>query len=182
MEDCLIVVDMQNDFISGVLGSEEAQRIVPNVCNKIKEYKDAGKPVFYTMDLHSNERNEYSRAYDDLQEGKNIPLHCVYGTEGFSLHRDIRQFVEQATDTFFKYTFGYPDWGEEAEIFCQFNSIEIIGLCTDICVISNALMLRSIYPEHKITVDASCCAGSTPYLHTCALAVMESCCINIVVS
>ena len=164
----LIVVDMQKDFIDGSLGSKEAQAIVENVRNKIKNFD--GK-VFFTRDTHHED-------YMDTFEGKNLPVrHCIENTEGWEINAGLKDLTGNAT-VINKPTFGFTDWasviGETPE------SIEICGLCTDICVISNALILRAIYPEVPMTADSSCCAGVTPEKHEAALNVMESCQIRVI--
>lgn len=174
----LIVVDMQNDFIDGALGTPEAAAIVPNVKKKIKDYFERMDAIVFTQDTHF-------KGYLDSHEGKYLPIpHCVWGSDGWKIPRDIDYPYLRHLD---KYTFGYTMWGSlrlavnglEYTIR-SFDDIEIIGLCTDICVVSNALMLRSLFPELDITVDASCCAGTTPERHKAALEVMRSCQINII--
>ena len=177
MKDCLIVIDMQNDFIDGVLGSEEAKRIVPKVHEKIMQYDGAGKTIIFTQDIH------FSKQYERIVEGKRVPKHCMMGTEGARIPKDVADFnlLKDSHRIFMKHAFGFPEWGSRSitELLARFKEIEIIGLCTDICVISNALILRSCYPALEITVDANCCAGSTPEKHVSALDVMESCCITV---
>ena len=162
----LIVIDMQNDFVTGPLGTKEAQAIVPNVKRKIQEYAKRGDKIIFTRDTH------YSN-YLETQEGKMLPVeHCMYTTKGW-------QIVDGLTVPGCKYinkeTFGRNNWNDY-----NYEEIEIIGVCTDICVISNALILKAQFPEVKITVDASCCAGVTPELHDAALKVMRSCQINVI--
>ena len=164
----LIVVDMQKDFIDGSLGSKEAVAIVENVKNRIKDFD--GK-VFFTRDTHQPD-------YLNTFEGKNLPVeHCIENTPGWEICAELKELADKAT-VINKPTFGYTDWasliGEQPE------SIEICGLCTDICVISNALILRAIYPEVPMTADSSCCAGVTPEKHEAALNVMESCQIKVI--
>lgn len=168
MENTLIVVDMQNDFINGSLGTKEAQAIVSNVANKIKEYKDAGKQVIFTRDTHSEN-------YLNTYEGKHLPVtHCVKNTFGWQVS-DKLDFDIEKDILIDKPTFGWLHWND-----FEFDSVEICGLCSDICVISNALIIRANYPEIDITVDASCCAGSTPERHKAAMEVMKSCQINVI--
>lgn len=169
MRDVLIVIDMQNDFIDGSLGTPEAQAIVPKVKEKIEKYKEAGKDVIFTKDTHFEN-------YLDTFEGKNLPVeHCIKGTEGWEINKELNTKVH--TNIIHKRTFGYLDW----DIHIDDNkTIEIIGLCTDICVVSNALILRAIFPNNIITVDASCCAGVTPEKHKAALEVMKSCQIEVI--
>ena len=168
MENTLIVVDMQNDFIDGSLGTKEAQAIVPNVANKIKEYKDAGKQVIFTRDTHPED-------YLNTYEGKHLPVvHCVKNTCGWQVS-DKLDFDIEKDILIDKTTFGWLHWND-----FKFDSVEICGLCSDICVISNALIIRANYPEIDITVDVSCCAGVTPERHKAAMEVMKSCQINVI--
>ena len=162
----LIVVDMQNDFIDGALGTKEAQAIVPNVKKKIKEYKSRGDEIIFTRDTH--EAN-----YLDTNEGKHLPVeHCIYGTHGWEIANGLE--VENCWYVN-KPTFGWTHWNKH-----DFNEVEIIGLCTDICIVSNALILKATFPEIKITVDASCCAGVTPESHKAALTTMKMCQIDVI--
>lgn len=169
MENTLIVVDMQNDFIDeSLLGTKEAQAIVPNVANKIKEYKDAGKQVIFTRDTHPEN-------YLETYEGKHLPVtHCVKNTTGWQIS-DKLDFDIENDILIDKPTFGWLHWND-----FKFDSVEICGLCSDICVISNALIIRANYPEIDITVDVSCCAGVTPERHKAAMEVMKSCQINVI--
>lgn len=177
MRKTLIVVDMQNDFIDGSLGTKEAVAIVPNVKKKIEAYIQNGDEVIFTRDTHH-------KNYLETNEGKNLPVvHCVEGTDGWKIPTDIDIPECEHID---KPTFGWDCWDIEITDSDgsfhdrHLNEIEIVGLCTDICVVSNALILKSMYPEVKITVDASCCAGATPDKHKAALTVMKCCQINIV--
>jgi nicotinamidase-related amidase len=169
--EILVVVDMQKDFVDGALGTPEAVKIVPRVVEKIKNFK--GK-VFYTRDTHAEN-------YMESQEGKNLPvIHCVEGTKGWNIIPEIEAI--RTGEVIDKPTFGSKElamtlrhMNEASEI----NSITLIGLCTDICVISNALTLKAFLPETPIQVDASCCAGVTPESHTRALEAMKMCHIQI---
>ena len=177
----LIVVDMQNDFVDGVLGTPEAQAIVSNVAKKVKEYANNDDIVIYTKDTHYDN-------YLDTMEGKKLPVpHCIKGTYGWG----ISQAVDIMYDRAFvvdKPTFGYLGWERTLndviisvyEKYTEIDSIELIGLCTDICVISNAMILKAAYPETPIIVDASCCAGVTPQSHKNALEAMKMCQIDVV--
>ncbi len=157
----LIVVDMQNDFIDGSLGTKEAQAIVPNVKEKIQEYKNRGDEIIFTRDTHQSD-------YLDTPEGKKLPVvHCIEGTKGWQIADSLE--VEGCT-YIDKPTFGWTHWNERT-----FQEIEMIGLCTDICVVSNALILKATFPSVEITVDASCCAGVTPQTHLAALETMKMC-------
>lgn len=168
MRDTLIVIDMQNDFIDGSLGTKEAVAIVPNVAKKIKEYRDAGKQVIFTRDTHFPN-------YLDTYEGKHLPVtHCVRNTIGWQIS-DKLDFDVDHDVLIDKITFGWLNWNDFG-----FDSVEICGLCTDICVVSNALIIRANYPDIDITVDASCCAGVTPEQHKAALEVMKSCQIEVI--
>ncbi|MCR5337340.1 MAG: cysteine hydrolase [Lachnospiraceae bacterium] len=164
MKEVLIVVDMQNDFIDGSLGSKEATMIVGNVRSKIQSYLDAGKKVIYTKDTHPEN-------YLETYEGKHLPVvHCVKETPGWQISSEL-PWDETLCSAVEKGTFGFLAW---KELLSDVTDIEICGLCTDICVISNALILRAIYPDKDIFVDAKCCAGVTPELHDAALKVMAS--------
>ena len=168
MKKTLIVIDMQNDFIDGSLGSKEAQAIVPNVKKKIEEYKSCDYDIIFTRDTHTPD-------YMNTNEGKNLPVeHCIYGTNGWNI-ADGLEPVDYACDYINKPTFGWTRWNEYV-----FEEIELVGLCTDICVVSNALILKAMFPETKITVDASCCAGVTPESHKAALTTMKMCQINVI--
>lgn len=175
----LIVVDMQNDFIDGALGTPEAVAIVPNVKKKIKEYRQRNDTIVFTQDTHLEEN------YSNTHEGKFLPIpHCIYGTYGREIYKNLDDNIDIHLD---KFTFGYIEWDyfnvkkqDEILSLWDFDEIEIIGLCTDICVISNALIIRSESPDVDITVDASCCAGTTPERHKAALEVMKSCHINVI--
>ena len=162
----LVVVDMQNDFIDGALGTPEAQAIVPRVVEKIK-----------TKDTHYAD-------YLDTQEGKLLPVpHCIAETYGWNIEKNVQNALDEREEvyTYEKETFGSVDLGAALDLVWDDNLDEIIlvGLCTDICVISNALLIKAYLSDVKITVDASCCAGTTPERHKNALAAMKMCQINI---
>ena len=170
MKKILIVVDMQYDFIYGSLGTPEAEAIVANVEHKINEYRGWGHPVIFTKDLHWP---DYMRTH----EGKHLPVpHCMVGDQ---LGKSLVVEPEWGESIINKSTFGYDGWRYGFEIGTP-DAIELCGVCTDICVVSNALLLRSMYPEVDIIVDAKCCAGTTPEHHNAALLVMKSCHIDIV--
>ncbi len=161
----LIVVDMQNDFIDGSLGTKEALAIVDNVKAKIKEYKENGDEVIFTRDTHHEN-------YMETNEGHYLPVvHCIENTEGWEIREGLYFEGAKIID---KPAFGYTGWGN-----FKFDEIEIIGLCTDICVVSNALILKALNPEIKISVDPKCCAGVTPDSHNAALETMKMCQIEI---
>lgn len=167
----LIVIDMQNDFIDGPLGSPEAVAIVPRVQKKIEEYVASGNNVIFTRDTHSDN-------YLESNEGKHLPVsHCIRNTNGWCIHKDIQS--QFGTAIINKFTFGYLEWSAFSDLL-DVDEIELVGVCTDICVVSNALILKATYPEVKITVDASCCAGVTPESHMAALTTMKMCQINVI--
>ena len=172
MRKLLLVIDMQNDFIDGALGTREAEAIVENVKAKIRTYP--ARNVIATMDTH--EKN-----YLQTQEGKNLPVeHCIRGTKGWNIREDIAEILTE-TKIYEKPTFGSMRLAEELKTLSETEEIELelAGLCTDICVISNALLLKAMMPEVKISVDASCCAGVTPESHTAAITAMRSCQIDV---
>ena len=172
----LLVVDMQNDFIDGVLGTPEAKRIVPNVVKKIKEYVAAGDKIIVTQDMH------FGKKYYKSLEHEMLPPHCVKGTKGANIHRDVWKALNgYEFDLFDKFTFGSSDAVDKLNNSrAKETVVEIVGVCTDICVISNALMARTKIPNLNIVVDASCCAGTTPANHKAALEVMKSCLIKVI--
>ena len=182
----LVVVDMQNDFIDGALGTPEAQAIVPKVVQKIEDFDGE---IFHTQDTHYGD-------YLDTQEGKLLPVkHCLCQTAGWGLHPLIADaFLRKDSETarirgLWKETFGSVELGEQLRYEYEQSKngkskdscfeIVLVGLCTDICVISNALLLKAFLPDAKITVDASCCAGVTPERHRNALEAMKACQIFI---
>lgn len=165
MKRTLIVVDMQNDFISMAMGSAEAEAILPAVKEKIARYAARGDEIIYTRDTHGED-------YLDTPEGRKLPVvHCVRGTEGWQLAEGIYIPGSRIID---KPTFGWTGWGSES-----FEAVELVGLCTDICVVSNALILRALFPDAEISVDPGCCAGVTPESHEAALCVMKMCQIDV---
>ena len=172
MRKILVVVDMQNDFIDGALGTAEAVAIVENVKARIREYDPAD--VFVTMDTHAPD-------YLETQEGRNLPVeHCIKGTKGWQIRSDIASLLPD-WHIYEKPTFGSVALAKDmAEIASKEEiEIEVLGLCTDICVVSNALMLKAYMPEVQISVDPSCCAGVTPESHEAALKTMQMCQIRI---
>lgn len=162
----LIVVDMQKDFVNGALGTKEAEAIVENVKNKIKEFQKNGDKIIFTRDTHFDN-------YLETNEGKNLPIkHCVKDSDGWQIVEGLE--VENAI-YINKPTFGYTEWSK----YELGDEIEIIGLCTDICVVSNALIIKALYPNANVTVDSKCCAGVTHETHEAALKTMKMCQINI---
>ena len=167
----LVVVDMQKDFVDGALGTPEAQAIVDNVVKKVKEAKEAGDQIIFTMDTHETN-------YLETTEGKNLPVeHCIRETSGWKLIPQLRPLTAD-TKIVQKPTFGSTQLSYLVAIG-DYEEIELIGLYTDICVISNALLLKATVPETPIIVDASCCAGVTPQSHQNALEAMKMCQIII---
>lgn len=171
MRKILIVIDMQNDFIDGTLGTPEAQAIVPEVKDKIKRCLTEKYDIVFTRDTHSEN-------YLETNEGKNLPVpHCIKGTDGWQIKEELCYDDMYCVN---KSTFGYLNWNLLGIDFNDVESIEIIGVCTDICVVSNALILKAMYPNIDIMVDASCCAGVTPETHKAALTTMKMCQINVI--
>ena len=172
MQKVLVVVDMQNDFIDGALGTKEAVAIVPGVKEKIENFDGV---VLFTRDTHET-------YYLDTQEGKKLPVpHCIRDTEGWQIRSELDAL--RKTEPIDKETFGSTDscrrTGGNVDEDNEIESITFVGLCTDICVISNALLAKASLPEVPIIVDAKCCAGVTPESHENALKAMEACQIQI---
>ena len=171
MKKLLVVIDMQNDFLTGVLGSETASSILPNVINKIKQYKNTGDTIVFTKDTHSDN-------YLQTKEGENLPIpHCMYESKGWEFPDELLPHTKDCL-CFFKPSFGSTALGEFVKE-THFDQIEVIGVCTDICVITNTLLLKSFSPESEIIVDSSCCAGVTKEHHNIALEAMKQCHITI---
>lgn len=167
----LIVIDMQNDFIDGSLGTKEAVAIVPNVAKKITSARAAGETIIFTRDTHQ-------KCYLETQEGKNLPvLHCVEGSDGWQISSKLEVGDSRI---FNKPSFGSMELADYVATLNDLEEIEFVGLCTGICVISNAFILKAKLPEVKITVDASCCACVTPESHKTALSAMKLCQINVI--
>lgn len=171
----LVVVDMQNDFVSGVLGTARAQSIVPAVVEKIEAYKTNEGYIVYTMDTHAE-------SYLDTQEGKKLPVkHCIYHSEGWNLNQDIARALQGAKSVdkaeaveYQKGVFGAWSLGEDVKRWeAEVESIEFVGVCTGICVISNVILVKTALPEMPVIVDAACCACVTPESHITALDAME---------
>ena len=177
----LIVVDMQNDFIKGDLGTPEAELILNNVELKIQEYQAQNNPIYFTRDTH------YPKYLSTL-EGKNLPIyHCLFMTEGWNIHDSIKKYSDDSL-VIDKFTFGSLQLPELISSLLQkqnkteldIEEIEIIGLCTDVCVIANAIILKTYFPNRIITVDAKCCAGTSVMNHNIALQAMKNLQINII--
>lgn len=174
MKKFLVVVDMQKDFVDGSLGSSEAQKIVKNVVRKIEDFSGE---ILVTFDTHYEN-------YLESAEGKKLPVeHCIKGTLGFELSEKVKKALENKEyETLEKPTFGslrLPEIIKEKAQGEDFT-VELVGLCTDICVVSNALILKANFPEAEISVDSSCCAGVTVESHNAALLTMKSCQINVI--
>lgn len=173
MRKILVVVDMQNDFIDGSLGTAEAVAIVPAVKEKITAAVAEGKEIIFTRDTHGVD-------YLSTFEGKYLPVeHCIEGTFGWEIRKELEEAAKDAV-VYNKPTFGITDWKEKLGDLTEEDEIEVCGLCTDICVLSNALILRAYYPFVEITVDAKACAGVTPDTHNAALASMGCCQIQVI--
>lgn len=166
----LLVIDMQNDFVTGALANEEAQKIIKGIQERIELYNDRNWPVFFTRDTHGED-------YMESQEGRMLPVpHCIKGTPGWQI---VDELFDHACDgnTLDKPTFGsnqLPKWIEE-KLGGAPSEIELCGVCTDICVISNGMILKAAFPETRITVEGRICAGVTPESHSTALEAMKSC-------
>ena len=172
MQKLLVVVDMQNDFIDGALGTKEAVAIVPNVKAKIEGFEGS---VLFTRDTHFED-------YMDTQEGHNLPVpHCIKGTEGWEIRSELEAL--RTTEAIDKLTFGSSELPEVIAKLNKENPIEsiiFVGLCTDICVISNVMVTKAFFPEIPVIVDAACCAGVTPESHKNALEAMKVCQVQVV--
>lgn len=165
MKKTLIVVDMQNDFIDMALGTEEAVKIVPKVKEKIADYIKNGNEIIFTRDTHNDD-------YLETSEGRNLPVkHCIKNTKGWEIADGL--YVE-GCKIIDKPNFGWPHWDEE-----NFECVELVGLCTDICVVSNALIIKAMFPEIPVKVDKNCCAGVTLESHASAIKTMQMCQIEI---
>lgn len=166
----LVVVDMQNDFIDGCLGTKEAAAIVDAVRQKILAYRENGDAVIFTRDTHGED-------YLSTQEGQNLPVpHCIRGTPGWEIHESLPVGDCLVVD---KPTFGSVELSHRVSQMQGITAIELIGVCTDICVISNAMLLKAALPEVPVFVDGKCCAGVTPESHENALKAMAVCQIGI---
>ena len=165
MKKTLIVVDMQNDFIDMALGTPEAVAIVPKVKEKILQYAKNGDEIIFTRDTHFEN-------YLQTAEGKKLPVpHCITGTKGWEIADGLYVDGCKIID---KPNFGWPNWKDEI-----LEDVELIGLCTDICVVSNALIIKAAFPDASVKVDSSCCAGVTVATHEAALKTMAMCQIDI---
>lgn len=170
MKICLIIIDMQNDFITGSLGSEEAKAIVPLVKARIEKAIENDEDIYFTKDTHYDD-------YLETKEGNYLPIkHCIEGTPGHNICDDLKPFIKNSTEVFIKNTFGFKDF---PKYLANYDKITLVGLCTDICVVNNALLIKAFYPEKNIIVEQNLCAGSTVENHISALNTMKSCHILI---
>lgn len=173
MKKILVVVDMQKDFVDGALGTKEAVGIVDQAVDKIKGFEGS---IFVTMDTHQDN-------YLETAEGKKLPVpHCIKSTDGWFLNEKVKAALEgKDYKTLEKGTFGSTELADEIRSIKgnEDMEVEFIGLCTDICVVSNVLLIKAYFPEDKITVDAGCCAGVTPQSHKAALETMKMCQIDV---
>ena len=190
MTKILVVVDMQHDFVDGSLGSEAAQVIVPEVVNLIKQFSGRDDEVWATRDTHITEKDQAAWGiypYDKSLEGKKLPVkHCMLGEEGWKIVPDVEEAIQSCENSryFDKPTFGSLSMMEAMEQAISTapdsgDEIHICGLCTDICVVSNALILRAARPNTRIVCHAKACAGTSKEAHEAALAVMRSCQIDV---
>ena len=169
MKKALIVIDMQNDFIDGTLGTPEAQAIVHAVTERVKSAARNGETLIFTQDTHH-------KNYLETAEGKKLPVeHCIKPTHGWAIASPLLPYAKDAV-VLEKPTFGATGLPQQ---IAGCDEITVIGLCTDICVISNAMLLKAFLPEAKICVDSRCCAGVTPESHTRALEAMKMCQIDV---
>ena len=174
MKKLLVVVDMQNDFIDGVLGSPEAQAIVPKVVERVEQAIKNKEDIVFTKDTH------LALSYLNSEEGKHLPIpHCIFPGKGWEICDALKEYAELNKEIW-KYTFG-NDWGMEEDLYYNhYTVIEIIGLDTDFCVLANAMTLKAAYPGAHIVINAACCAGSTPEWHEKALDMLEHCHCEII--
>ncbi len=169
MQRYLIVVDVQNDFVDMALGTKEAVSIIPRVKEKIREYKENGNKIIFTRDTHQSD-------YLSTQEGKYLPVtHCIEESKGWEIYESLDTLDATVIN---KPTFGFLGWKDYIEDGRGLE-IELIGLCTDICVVSNALILKATFPNATVIVDSSCCAGVTVKTHNSALETMKMCQIEV---
>ena len=187
----LFIIDMQNDFIDGSLGSNDAKRIVPNVVKLIQNWSnDKDHAIWYTYDTHMDLNSLTLSKYEDTFEGKMLPVkHCIQNTSGWELNEYVMDEIKNRNSiydrAFQKYTFGSWYMIEEASKYLWENvsskdEIHICGLCTDICVVSNALLLRAKFPNLHIYIHENCCAGTSKEAHDAAIKVMKSCQIEVI--
>lgn len=183
IDKILVAIDVQNDFVTGTLANEEAQKAIPEIVKRVREFGDSGCPIVFTKDSHDDD------LYLSTQEGMKLPVkHCICGTHGRDIVSDVYGVIPQDDElrVIPKRTFGSVDLADyiyqliSAEKYRRIYKIYIVGFCTDICVIANALILKTKMPETEIYVVSKACAGTTPEKHNMALEVMKSCQINVI--
>lgn len=173
MKKILVVIDYQNDFVNGALGFEKAVKLESSIAKKIEQYKNSGDEVVFTFDTHTID-------YLNTQEGRNLPIqHCVKGTHGWELYGKVADFCDDKTSCFEKATFGSMDMANYFKKN-QYDQIELVGVVSNICVISNAVLAKAALPEAQIIVDATCVASNDDNLNIAALDVMESLQVKII--
>lgn len=173
MKKCLIVVDFQNDFINGSLGFPGAEALAPRIAAKIRQYRAEGGEVVFTLDTHGED-------YLTTQEGRNLPFaHCVTGTPGHNLYGEVAELIREPDPKFYKNTFG-SDGLYEFMKSNRYAEIELVGVVSNICVIANAILVKTAQPETPVIVDASCTASGDAALHSAALDVMTGMHIKII--
>ena len=178
--EILILIDMQVDFVSGKLGSKMAMDIVPHVCKKLESYKQKNAFIIATLDTHD-------KNYLNTLEGRYLPVeHCIKGSEGHKIDETLSKLLPSTTVYVEKGAFGSLHLIDVVKNYLQDNhideqnlQIEAVGLCTDICVVSNAILLRSAFPNSRVLVDSACCAGTTKEKHLATLEVLKSCQIDV---
>lgn len=172
MKTALVVIDMQNDFITGVLGNNECRSIVPQVVQRVREAVDEKSDIIFSQDTHQEN-------YSFTQEGRKLPIpHCIQDTDGWKIIPELEEMAVQSGIIFTKDTFGSTSIAEYIKEQ-KYDEVELIGVCTDICVISNAMIIKAFAPEVEISINESCCAGVTPQSHQIAIEAMKACQINI---
>lgn len=173
MKKVLVVIDMQNDFITGVLGNSECRAVVPHVVKRVQEAVNDHTDLLFSQDTHQEN-------YLSTQEGRKLPIpHCIENTDGWNIIPELEETAEQKGIVFKKETFGSRDIAEYVKAH-GYEEVELIGVCTDICVISNAMTIKSFVPEAEISVNEACCAGVTPQSHRTAVEAMKACQINLI--
>lgn len=173
MKEALIVVDYQKDFVDGSLGFSQAVLLEPRICQKIEEYRQRGGEILVTLDTHTSQ-------YLDTQEGKKLPIpHCIRNTPGWNLYGKVQNLISSQDKIFEKPCFGSQELMDYLRQQ-KFDRVELVGIVSNICVISNAVLAKTALPEAEVIVDASCTASNDPTLHEKALDVMESVQISVI--
>lgn len=172
MKKALLVIDMQNDFITSVLGNNECRAVVPQVVKRVQEAIEEGTDLIFSQDTHQE-------GYLTTQEGRKLPVpHCIKDTDGWEIIPELAETAVRKGIVFTKETFGSTTIAEYVKAH-NYDEVELIGVCTDICVISNAMIIKAFNPELEIFIRESCCAGVTPQSHQTAIEAMKACQINI---